>query len=108
MKKNLLTVLFVTAICLVITGCGKNNKTIIGKWETKIGNYSFVYTFNKDKTCTYDAAGTIMKCTYETKGKSISILYNGDTVPFESTYSIKGNKLNIKDSLGEDTIYTRK
>ena len=107
MKLKTLSV-FVIAVLgvLVLTGCGnKETKTnsIVGKWALN----TFVYTFNEDKTCTYDAAGTTMKCTYEVDGDKLSILYEGNTVPFETTYSIDGNKLNVKDSFGEDTIYTR-
>ena len=87
------------------TGCGKEKKnTIVGKWA----HGSYVYTFNSDKTCSYDAAGTLMKCTYETDGDKLSILYDGNTASFDTTYSIDGNKLNVKDSFGSDTIYTRK
>ena len=49
-----------------------------------------------------------MKCTYKTDGDKLSILYDGNTVSFDTTYSIDGNKLNVKDSLGNDTIYTKK
>lgn len=108
MKKKSFGVLLVILLCLILVGCGKNNNSIVGKWECKLGNYSYVYTFNKDNTCTYDAAGTLMKCTYKTKGNKLSILYKGDTVSFDTTYSIKGNKLNVKDSFGKDTIYVRK
>lgn len=103
MKKKILVGLFSMALCFVLVGCGKSN-TIVGKW----GHGSFVYTFNKDKTCSYDAAGTVMKCTYKVDGDKLSILYDGDTVSFDTTYSIDGNKLNVKDSFGQDTIYERK
>ena len=65
-------------------------------------------SFNADGTCSYDASGTLMKCTYKTDGDKLSILYDGDTVSFDTTYSIDGNKLNVKDSFGNDTIYTKK
>ena len=48
-----------------------------------------------------------MKCTYETDGDKISIMYEGNTVPFETTYSIDGDTLNVKDSFGEDTLYKK-
>lgn len=102
--------IFLSSILLVVgvialTGCGKNNKNpLVGKWALD----SYVYTFNADKTCSYDVAGTIMKCTYKTDGDKLSILYDGNTAPFETTYSIDGNKLNVKDSFGSDTIYTKK
>ena len=104
MKKSIIACLVIVALCFVLAGCGKKENTIVGKWAQG----SFVYTFNKDKTCSYDAAGTLMKCTYETDGDKLSILYDGNTVPFETTYSIDGNKLNVKDSFGNDTIYERK
>ncbi len=106
MKKtiqSLLLVIVVFALVFVMTGC-KKSEGIVGKWA--LGSY--VYTFNEDKTCQYDAAGTIMKCTYEINGDKISILYDGDTLPFETTFTIEGNELNIRDSLGNDTIYTKK
>jgi len=106
--KKIISSLLVIAVCFLLIGCTKKENGIVGKWETKLGTYSYVYTFNEDKTCTYDAAGTLMKCTYEIKDDTISILYDGNTAPFETTFSIEGNKLNVKDSLGNDTIYTRK
>ena len=98
----------VLLISLVLVGCGKSDSSssnsIVGKWA--LGSY--VYTFNADNTCSYDASGTLMKCTYTTDGDKLSILYDGNTDPFETTYSIDGNKLNVRDSFGNDTIYTRK
>ncbi|MBR2827832.1 MAG: hypothetical protein IKE70_01190 [Bacilli bacterium] len=107
MKKKVQTFLIVTMILVGVvslTGCGKKKENgIVGKWA--LGK--FVYTFNKDKTCQYDASGTIMKCTYEIDGDKISILYDGNTLPFETTFSIDGDTLNVKDSLGNDTLYKR-
>ena len=105
MKKNIIASLFVVIICLFLVGCEKNAKnSIVGKWAQG----SYVYTFNEDKTCSYDVAGTIMNCTYEIDGDKISILYDGNTLPFETTFSIDGNKLNVVDSFGNDTIYEKK
>lgn len=107
MKKGfrLFSAVFVLLIAVFfMAGCGKSDKnSIVGKWA----HGSFVYTFNKDKTCQYDAAGTIMKCTYEIDGDKISILYKGDSTPFETTFSIDGDTLNVKDSFGSDTLYKR-
>ena len=104
-SKILLSVFVLVVLPLFLTGCENtiSGNTIVGSWEYG----SFVYTFNKDNTCTYDAGGTIMKCTYETDGDKLSISYEKTTVPFETTYSIDGNKLNIKDSFGHDTIYEK-
>ena len=104
MKKKYFVSALAIALCFAAVGCGKKTDPLVGKWA--LG--SFVYTFNEDGTCQYDAAGTIMKCTYKTDGDKISILYEGNTASFDTTYSIDGNKLNVKDSLGNDTIYTKK
>lgn len=100
--KGLLIALVLTISILELTGCGNKN-TIVGKWQSK--DYSsYVYTFNEDGTGDY--SGT--KFTYKTEDNKISITYEGSTAAFESTYEINDNELNIKDSFGEDTIYTRK
>lgn len=114
MKKTLklivLAILLITTV-VMLTACGdKDSKedeevTLIGSWKYKGTDYT--YTFNEDGTGDYSAAGNKMEFTYETDGDKISILYEGNTVPFESTYEIKGKKLNIIDSFGEDTIYKR-
>lgn len=106
MKKGAFLVLFLLVICFIFTGCSKSNSknSLVGKWA----HDSFVYTFNEDKTCSYDAAGTLMKCTYKVDGDKLSILYDGSTASFDTTFTIKGNKLNVKDSLGNDTIYIKK
>ena len=108
MKKCYLVFVALLSV-LLLNGCNKNENskkgaTIIGDWN----NSGFVYTFNEDKTCQYDAVGTIMKCTYTIDGDKLSILFEGDDLPFDTTYRIEDNKLIIKDSFDEDTVYTRK
>lgn len=104
MKKYVLLVLLLVSV-LYVSGCKNEKKDpIVGKWA----NGSYVYTFNEDKTCSYDAAGTVMECTYETSGDKISILYKDSTVPFETTYSIDGTTLHVKDSFGSDVKYEKK
>lgn len=96
--------LFIVIICIFLAGCNKKTENpIIGEWT----HGSFIYTFNKDGTCTYNTLGTIKKCTYKINENNISILYEGTTVPFESTYTIKDNKLNIKDSFGKNVYYEK-
>ena len=101
MKKVLIAFLFVGIFFL--TGCNKGN-TIVGKWA----HGSFIYTFNKDKTCSYSGGSTNMECTYEIDGDNISILYKGNTIPFKTTFKIDGKKLIIKDSFGTDVEYIKK
>ena len=114
MKNKAKALAIVSALLIAfvsLTGCGKSKKDpIVGQWknDTTIPGYEFIYTFNEDGTCSYEAAGVLMKCTYKINGDKISILYDGDTESFDTTYSIDGNKLNVVDSFGEDTIYIRK
>ena len=99
MKKSLLVCLLVM-VCLIVVGC-KKDTGIIGTWSY---SSSFEFVFNEDKTCSY--AGR--KCTYTVDGDKLSVLYEGDTAPFETTFKIEDNKLTIKDSLGKDVVYTKK
>ena len=108
MKKNILIIgiiLILVASIFILTGC-EESKTegVIGKWEYS----SFVYTFNEDKTGTYDALGTTMNFTYEDDGSKLSILYTGNTSPLELNYRLDGNKLIITDSFGEEVEYIKK
>ena len=98
----LLSVLVVVSLALV--GCGKTG--LVGKWEYEGGGYT--YTFNADGTGSYEYLGSKMEFTYTTEDNKLSILYTGNTTAFETEYSIDGNTLNIKDSFGSDTLYTRK
>ncbi len=93
-----------TAVPETNAAAGNAAKEIVGTWESKdIPNMNFVYIFNEDGTGSY--AGAPM--TYTIDGNKISILYDG-SVPFNSTFEIKGDELIILDSLGEDTVYVRK
>ena len=113
MKKNTKIIIAVAIALVVVAGAIaavliiNNNKKgpLIGSWA----NGFYIYTFNEDGTCSYGygSAGA-MTCTYKTEGDKISILYDGSTAPFETTYKIDGNQLNVVDSFGNDTIYTKK
>ena len=100
--KNILAVVVLFAAATILVGCGAK-KGLVGTWQYKDSS-TFAYTFNEDGTGDYSG----MKFTYKTEGSKLSIQYENSTEPFETTYEIKGNELNIKDSFGEDTIYVRK
>lgn len=93
-----------------MSGCNERHKSekvdssIIGSWE----HSGYVYTFNKDKTGSYDANGAKMNFTYEDDGVQVSILYDGNTSASDFAYKIEGKKLIIKDSFGNDVEYTKK
>ena len=102
MKKGLFVSLMTMIICRIVVGCGKK-EGLVGTWAYGSGS-TFQYVFNEDKTCSY--AGR--NCTYTVDGDKLSILYEGDTVAFETTFKIEDDKLTIKDSLDNDVVYTRK
>jgi uncharacterized lipoprotein YehR (DUF1307 family) len=111
MKKVLLVLL----ICLLtLVGCGKKEDEKKEKEEKKdpiVGVWahdSYVYTFNEDKTCNYHALGNDMKCTYTVEDDQLSILYEGNTHPFETTFKIENKTLIIKDSFDNDVEYKKK
>ena len=109
MKKVLAIMLSVALVCLLFASCGGSSNggsetanTIVGTWEYESGGYTYV--FNEDGTGNYNGA----EFTYTTDGSKLAITYSGSTAPFETEYSIDGDKLNIKDSAGSDTIYVKK
>ncbi len=80
---------------------------IVGSWEYETGGYTYV--FNEDGTGVYQLSSGDMKFTYEIKdGNVLSILYDGNTDPMELEFEIDGDRLNVKDSFGSDTIYIKK
>ena len=112
MKKMIHATIILIVFCFVLVGC-KNKEEIVvhnslvGKWADVTTYGTFVYTFNEDGTCSYDAVGTIMTCTYMTNEDKLSVTYDENPVAFETTYTIEGDRLNILDSLGTDTFYER-
>lgn len=102
MKKGILFSLLAVVLCLVVVGCGKK-EGLVGTWRYGSSD-TFQFVFNEDKTCSY--AGR--NCTYTVDGDKLSILYDGDTTSFDTTFKIEDDKLTIKDSLGSDVVYTRK
>jgi len=99
--KNVCLVAFLAVGLFLLAACEKK-EGIVGKWTYSSGGYT--YTFNADGTGDYNGS----KFTYTIDGDKLSILYDGTTAPFETTFSIDGDKLDVKDSLGNSTIYNRK
>lgn len=110
MKKNLLFIVaFCAIITLFLTGCGK--KGLIGDWAYFNGsstNSSMYYTFKDEKSGSYNFGGGSRNFTYEDDGKTLTILYDGDTLSSTFEYKLDGDTLTIKDSFGSDVIYKRK
>jgi len=104
MKK---TVWVIALVMIVLTtACGA--KGLVGKWRYDGSTTDYYYIFNSDKTCAYEMAGAKMDCTYEDDGTKVTILYTGNTIASTYEYRIDGDKLIIKDSLGNDVTYIRK
>ena len=110
MKKKILSIVLLFGLLISITGCGSNKDKIVGKWknDTYIEGYEFVYTFNEDGTGKYDAVNTVLNFKYEIDGDKITFKYTDEEMEaFETTFSIDGDTLNIKDSDNEDVPYKR-
>ena len=105
MKKGILSFLLVVTVSVLLVGCG-GKKGLVGQWQYESGS-GYIYTFNEDKTCSYDAAGTLMECTYEVDGEKLSILYKGSDASFDTTYSVEGDILYVKDSFGSKVKYEK-
>ena len=111
LSKILLVLVLVVGV-FTLVGCekkesSKSDSKIVGTWVYQDSD-DFAYTFNEDGTGKYVVGTTTMKFTYKTDGNKLSITYDGDTDSFDTTYSIKGKVLNVKDSNDEDTLYNKK
>ena len=80
---------------------------LVGSWEYDEVE-GFIYTFNADGTGTYDVLGEIMNFTYTDKSGSVDIMYEDVDEPYTAEYTIEGNTLIMKDSLGVDVKYIKK
>ena len=82
---------------------------LVGSWDFAELS-GMVYIFNADGTGSYDMFGEAMHFTYEADGSTLTITFTDEDVdvPTELAYTIDGDTLNVKDSLGNDTIYKRK
>ena len=110
MKKKILVGILAVVMCFALVGCGKSNsnKEIVGQWKNDEYGYDFIYTFNEDGTGEYDAAGSIMKFKYTINEDKISFEYTDeDMATLDTTFSIDGDTLNVKDANNEDTLYKK-
>ena len=112
MKKVVAIVLVLALTLVLFAACaagGKDStpadpaKAIVGSWDSEeYPDMGFLYIFNEDGTGSY--VGENIR--YEINGNKISIWFEG-TESFDTQFEIKGDKLNIVDSLGEDVWYVR-
>ncbi|MBR1484036.1 MAG: hypothetical protein IJ598_13875 [Ruminococcus sp.] len=85
-----------------------HSQSIVGSWGTELYGDAYVYTFNEDGTGTYSAAGKVMNLTYEVKNGIYYESFEGSSKPNERPYRIDGDKFIVKDTFGDEIIYTKK
>ena len=132
MKRStiLRTFVIVSAVCVLgtWTGCGKNDNppqessttpsmtesvsevapdSLEGQWQSE-SNPGFVYTFEHDGTGQYDMAGNVLNLQYTTDSGKITLTFLQEGYSAVTLdYVLEGDRLNIKDSFGNDTFYMR-
>ncbi len=125
MKKILVLTIVFAISCIFLMGCGSKGDTkeekqtekettvektgadaLLGDWTYESGG--FTYHFKDDGTGVYDIGGEEMTFTYSATDDVLTISFYEDTDPMELDYEISGDTLNVKDSLGNDTIYKKK
>lgn len=124
MKKIVSLLLVLLLCCFALTACGDSEKAdsktgadnaassekevadvnpIVGTWKYNDSSLNYTYVFKADGTGTYFGEDF----TYTVDGNTLSILYEGNTEPFVTEFEIDGDRLNVKDSFGSDTIYIK-
>ena len=88
------------------TTADSNRSPLVGTWEYEEGGFS--YTFNADGTGTYDVFGEVMNFAYTDNGDSFAMTFEDADAPTTLAYSIDGNTLTVKDSVGSDVKYIKK
>lgn len=119
--KKIISILLLTSLLFLLSGCGKDKSLTEGKWTATYEGMTITRQFNDDGTTsewslnnvrvdgTYTVDGDKISATYtnivnETSGKSFPT-----EVEWEWSYSIKGDKLTLVDLIngdGEDVEFT--
>ena len=103
--KEIKKLLLLIVLCVMLVGCGSKEKGIVGTWKDNIdGN---IYTFNSDGTGQYKSSSIKANFEYEIEGNKIIITYTGNA-PYETIYSLNGNKLSMTNSYGVNITYYKK
>ena len=118
MKRKLISTLTLT-LCVLMTvlclaACGESGSSdsgssaLVGTWESveAPGN---AYIFNEDGTGAWDMSGTKINFTYEDKGTSVEITYEGTNMALVYDYTLDGSKLTTTDRDTSTVLnYTKK
>ena len=81
---------------------GGDPSVLYGQWAHSSG---YVYTFRGDGTGSYARGDSAMTFTYTVQGDQLSILYDGNTSPFVTTFRVENGSLIILDSFGSEVVY---
>ena len=130
MKKaiKILSIAAVLAMVFTLAACNKNDSEtensgsgasvseqstqepadpLVGKWQSK-DLPDYIYTFNADGTGKYDMPGKVLDLTYTTEAGKITISFQGEGyTPVTLDYIVEEDRINIKDSFGNDTFYLK-
>ena len=106
-KKYLIGIIIILLIISIIFIFFLKKDSIIGKWKAVDLEYELYYLFNEDNTCSYEMVGAKLDCTYEIKDDELIILYKGNAQEYTFKYTLKDNKLIIKDNTGKDNKFLR-
>lgn len=77
---------------------------VVGEWRHESG---YTYHFEADGTGSYTKDGQAMNFRYEVKGDTLSILFDGSTLPMEVKFRVEGDTLIIIDHFGKEVPYER-
>ena len=84
-----------------------DDNSIVGLWAGSTDN-EFYYLFNEDKTGSYTMGVDIQEFTYEIKGDTVVIVFNGNTKEHVYKYSVEDNVLTIENDYGIMETYNWK
>ena len=77
---------------------------LFGQWRHESG---YTYLFEADGSGSYSRNGEYMYFTYQREDDTLSILYEGSTLPMKLGFSVEGDTLTIIDSFGKEVPYLR-
>ena len=120
MKKVIFSMIAMVIMALTFVSCGNSGNNGDNKGNDKeqgiVGNWYYndntFYTFNADGTGSYTAFGNLFGTfTYTESDGTLTLNYEGSTIPTEFNYKVDGKTLTIlagEGNIGGDTEYKRK
>ena len=111
MKKTAKILALVLALAMLVSlfaACGSKS-ALVGTWNSDDAEGSSI-TFKDDGTGTMDAGGFSMKFNYKEKDGKVELTSdNASDEPITYEFSVKDNKLSLKDGeTGTTLTYTKK